>query len=145
MKYTRMTRLILNKLISWTTIKYRLILLEDKHIPYFHEKEIWWCSIGSNIGFEQEGKNSNFERPVFIIKKFNRHMMWVLPLTSKIKITPYHFPVSYKGKQSTVILSQLRTISSKRLLRKVGKISDKDFKDVRERVAAFIKNDLSPK
>lgn len=140
-----MTRQILNKLISWTTIKYRLVILEEKHIPYFHEKEIWWCSIGSNIGFEQEGKNENFERPVLIIKKFNRHMMWVLPLTSKIKTTPYHFPISYKDRQSTVILSQLRTISSKRLLRKIGKISNEDFQKVRERVIALIKNDLSPK
>ena len=32
----------------------------------FHEREIWWCSIGINLGDEQDGKNELFERPVLI-------------------------------------------------------------------------------
>lgn len=27
----------------------------------FHEREIWWCSIGINLGDEQDGKNELFE------------------------------------------------------------------------------------
>lgn len=39
---------------------------------YVHAREIWWCSIGINVGDEEDGKNSMFERPVLIIKKFNQ-------------------------------------------------------------------------
>lgn len=35
----------------------------------FYEREIWWCSLGVNIGFEQDGTNDLFERPVLVIKK----------------------------------------------------------------------------
>lgn len=35
----------------------------------FHEREIWWCSIGINVGDEQDGKNERFERPVLVLKK----------------------------------------------------------------------------
>ena len=48
----------------------------------FHEREIWWCSLGLNIGFEQDGKNYLYERPVLVIRKFNKHTLWILPLTS---------------------------------------------------------------
>lgn len=26
----------------------------------FHQREVWWCSLGANIGFEEDGKNSQF-------------------------------------------------------------------------------------
>ena len=49
----------------------------------FHEREIWWCSIGINLGDEQDGKNELFERPVLILKKFNNKVAWVLPMSTK--------------------------------------------------------------
>ena len=45
----------------------------------FSEKEIWWCSLGKNIGNEQDGKNRNFERPVLIFKKWNSEFFVGLP------------------------------------------------------------------
>ena len=27
---------------------------------FFHEQEIWWCSVGVNVGYEIDGKNTNF-------------------------------------------------------------------------------------
>lgn len=51
----------------------------------FHDREIWWCSLGINIGREQDGKNADFVRPVLILKIFNNETAWILPLSSKIK------------------------------------------------------------
>lgn len=99
---------------------------------YFYEKEIWWCSIGLNIGFEEDGKNKNFERPVLVLKKFNKNILWVLPLTGKVKSNKYYYKVFFKGKYSSVILSQVKTISSKRLLRKIAKIKQKDFQKIKK-------------
>src|SRR3972149_11433241 len=49
----------------------------------FQEREIWWCSLGCNIGYEQDGKHELFERPVLIVRKFNADLFWGLPLSSK--------------------------------------------------------------
>ncbi len=97
---------------------------------YFHTKEIWWCSTGVNIGSEVDGKNNNFERPFLIIKKFNNAMLWVMPLTTKTKDNKNHYKLTDVNKTSFVVLSQLKTISSKRLLRKVSTVSNIDFNNI---------------
>ncbi len=101
---------------------------------FFYPREIWWCSAGLNIGVESDGKNENFERPMLIIKKFNADMVWVLPLTTKEKQNKYHYKLEHETIKSWVILSQIKTISTKRLLRKIGSISEFDFKEVIKRV-----------
>ncbi|MFA7252782.1 MAG: hypothetical protein WC027_02910 [Candidatus Paceibacterota bacterium] len=34
---------------------------------YIQIRQIWWCSIGLNVGSEQNGHGENFERPVIQI------------------------------------------------------------------------------
>ena len=78
---------------------------------FFHEREIWWCSLGLNIGFEQDGNGPEFQRPVIILRKFNNDVCWVLPITTKPKTGKYYFPVDLGDKtERRVILSQLRLI-----------------------------------
>jgi hypothetical protein len=55
---------------DWSKEKQNIEIFAPKTLP-FREKEIWWCSIGINIGDEQDGKNELFERPVLILRKFN--------------------------------------------------------------------------
>ncbi len=108
---------------TWTKLKIKLHF--GPTAVYFREREIWWASLGANIGFEQAGKNQNYERPVLVVRKFNEHMFWGIPLTSKIKTGKYYFPLT----TGSAILSQLRVLSSKRLIRKVGVInSNTDYK-----------------
>lgn len=106
---------------------------------FFYPREIWWCSTGLNIGVEADGKNENFERPVLIIKKFNADMIWVLPLTTKEKQNKYYYKLKHEDIKSWVILSQIKTISTKRLLRKTGSISESDFEGVVSRVQFLLK------
>lgn len=47
--------------------------------------------MGVNIGYEEDGKNEKFERPVLILKKFNQYLILVVPLSSKIKNNKYYF------------------------------------------------------
>lgn len=61
---------------------------------YFHERDVWWCSIGVNIGFEQDGKGETVQRPVVVLRKFNKHVLLVLPLTTKVKKHRYYFPLT---------------------------------------------------
>ena len=111
---------------------------ENKGIPYFYEREIWWCSIGLNVGYEQDGKNENFERPVLVLKKFNKYILWIVPLTSKLKSGKYYYHFKFGKENSVAILSQLRLISSQRLLRKIGMISENDFAKIKQTIRNYI-------
>lgn len=134
-----MTLEILKRFAYWTKLKYKLHVAEPKEPVYFYEREIWWCALGANIGFEQDGKNDNFERPVLILRKFNEHMVWALPLTSKDKAdSKFYQETEYEGERFFVILSQIRTVSSKRLLRKIRTLPEEEFTQVLEKVKGFL-------
>lgn len=105
---------------------------------YFYPREIWWCSAGLNIGVEVDGKHENFERPMLIVKKFNADMVWVLPLTTKEKNNAYHYRLTHETLRSWVILSQIKTMSTKRLLRKIGSISETDLQEIKDKLTSFL-------
>lgn len=94
---------------------------------YAYKREIWWCSLGLNIGVEIDGKNEQFERPVIVMKMYNKEMMVVLPITTKGKDDAFHRRIFIHGNISWAKLTQMRVISSKRLLRKIGILDEKDF------------------
>ena len=106
----------------------------EKERPFFHQREIWSCNLGVNIGFEQDGSGDDFMRPVVVIKKFSKEVCWVIPLTKSNKTGKYYFSFSFIDKVvSSAILSQLTLLDSKRLYYKIGDIDANDFKQIIER------------
>lgn len=98
---------------------------------YFHEREIWWCSIGVNVGYEQNGKGSNFARPVIVLRKFSNEVFWGIPLTTQIKTGKYYVPINIgDGKARTATISQLKLIDGKRLYEKLGDISKEQHENL---------------
>lgn len=122
---------------SWNKEKKNLELFEQNEIV-FHEREIWWCSLGLNIGDEQDGKNNLFERPVLVIKKFNNKICWVLPITSVVHEGIYYHTLEYKGMSSSVILSQIRLVSAKRFSRLIRKISIDQLEIICRKLSKFL-------
>lgn len=115
---------------------------EARQLPHdfnFHEGEIWWMSMGANIGSEIDGKNDNFERPGLVIKIISRQTLYILPLTSKIRSDPYHEIITYAERTGSVVFSQARLISSKRLLRKITAISKEQLNKVKVRFFESLK------
>lgn len=109
-----------------------------------HEREVWWVSLGLNIGIETDGKNEEFERPVLVLKRFNIEMIWILPITSQIKNTTFHQNFTLQGMEYYAALTQIRTVSTKRLLRKSGTIPKKDFRNIRKRVMSILHTNEDP-
>jgi mRNA interferase MazF len=35
---------------------------------YVHEREVWFCLLGVNVGSEQDGKHELYERPVLVLR-----------------------------------------------------------------------------
>jgi len=97
----------------------------------FKEGEIWWCSIGMNVGVEVYGKGRKFERPVLIFKKLDGDSFLGLPLTSKFKMGTWYVPVRSGGTNGTVLLAQARVFDARRLIKKIGTLSIEDLSDVR--------------
>jgi mRNA-degrading endonuclease toxin of MazEF toxin-antitoxin module len=68
-------------------------------------------------------------------------MVWVLPLTTKEKENKYYFKLTHEVLTSWVILSQIKTISTKRLLRKIGSVSKSDPTVILEKVTSLLNTD----
>lgn len=118
--------------IDWTKNKIRYHLNNVYKTFYFREKEIWWAAMGQNIGFEVNGKHQLFERPVLIIKKYSEDVCFILPLSTKIKnpLPWYQIEVDVDGTPSVANITQGRTISSKRLLRKIVVVDKDVYKNI---------------
>lgn len=83
--------------------------------------------MGVNIGSEQDGKNDGFERPVLILKRINNELLLIVPFTSKLIRNRYRIDIKITGEDSQAMLSQLRIISSKRLLKRIGYVKTDMF------------------
>ena len=96
---------------------------------FFHEREVWWCSIGANIGFEQDGRGGRFARPILVFKKFNNEVFWAVPLSTKIKKGKFYVTIELGDSILRVaIISQLRLMDAKRLIDKIGIIHEDNYK-----------------
>jgi len=124
---------------SWNLLKKKIS--NQKNNKYIHQREVWWVALGLNVGAELNGKHENFERPVLVLRAYNRETLLVLPLTTQVKDGRFYFPVTvrfyrplennYGERNVSAGLTQSRVISGNRLLRKAGFISESDFKAVR--------------
>src|SRR3989338_425312 len=110
---------------DWNTIKKKL--QEKERVKFFRQGQIWWCSIGQNLGAESYGKGQTFTRPVLIFKKLSSELFLGLPIISKIKEGSWYVAIRHKGQNITVLLNQARIYDKKRLVDRFGEIDDADF------------------
>lgn len=112
---------------------------------FVHEREIWWCSLGLNVGSEEDGKNEAFERPVLILKKFSKEVVLIIPITSKMRIGDLYRILDQvylnrndASNPSYFIISQIRLISTKRLTRRIRKLDSDTFLHLKWRMVLMI-------
>ncbi len=125
---------IAQKIIDWAKKKLRHNQKENQRDLYFHEGQIWWAALGQNIGLEINGKSEEFNRPVLIIRKYNQHACFVLPLTTQIKSPSVWYQVILKEDDAQIKraanISQGRIISTRRLLSKQCSVNAKELKRI---------------
>jgi mRNA interferase MazF len=118
----------------------------EKGLIFASVRDIWWCSLGINIGTETDGKNKNFERAILVVRVYNKDSILIVPITTKIKKDRFHFCIQVRNSnkvgpnciEAYIKLTQFRVISPKRLLRKVDVISESVFKEIKDRLKSFI-------
>jgi len=123
---------------KWHPIKTRINNADEKR-PFFHEREIWFCYLGENVGFEQDGQGDEFLRPVLILRKFNNEIFWGIPLTRTNKNSKYYYTFTFhESGPSTAVLSQIRLVDARRLSRKIGDIAENDYEALTKKLKALL-------
>ena len=119
---------------SWNNRKKHIDAQVD-YLPLYYEREIRWCKLGVNIGFEQDGTGEEYSRPVLILKGFSRNVCVVLRLTTSKKKGRYYLPIGkIDDKEASVIISQVRLIDTKRLDKHITALNKKKFEVIRKAV-----------
>ena len=113
---------------------------------FFKERQVWFCSLGTNVGDEEDGKGPNHERPILIIKKFNNSIFLGLPLSTKIKDNnKFYYKINVKDVEASAMISQIRLLDAKRLKRKVCFIEQDEFENLKNEIISInFKNRTDP-
>lgn len=127
---------MVKKFIGW--IYEKIIIDRLSKNTLINEREVYWCSLGENIGFEQNGKGEYFRRPVLVFKKFNNCIFWGIPMSTKIKDNKYYVKILLKDVEQCAILSQLRVLDTRRLDEFMGYISEEDFIKIQNQITHII-------
>ena len=104
----------------------------------FQIRDVLFCSIGENVGFEQDGRGEEFLRPVVVLKKFNKQVFLGVPLTHTDKKGKYYFNFELGGETSVAILSQVRLFDAKRIKYKLGMIAENYFSVLKEKIRQLL-------
>ncbi len=126
--------------VDWVTVKRTL---NSINVPFpFFEREVWWASLGENIGFELDGKSPDYSRPIIILKVFSENNLFYTPLTTTkcCKNRPFFFDVGeiIPGKKSRASLSHTSSMDGRRLLKKIGMLEESTFVTLKEAIQLYI-------
>jgi len=121
----------MKRFAEWMGLKERIHTTEHKP-PYVSERDMWWASLGENVGSEMNGKSRRFSRPVLILKKLAHSFYLVAPTTTQPQKGSWYVHVRLGEKDEYVCLNQIRTIDYRRLSSKLGQIDTDNFEKVKE-------------
>ncbi len=126
------------RFFEWFPLKRTLHDREQKP-PYVSEGDIWWASIGENVGSEINGKSNLFSRPVIIYKKLAHGFYFVVPTTTQEKQGSWFVAFRQQAKTMIACLHQARAIDHRRLSSKLGTLDDEDFERVKHHFRVLYK------
>ena len=107
--------------------------------PFYHEREIWWYALGVNVGFEQDGSGKQYYRPALVLKGLSAETCLTVPLTTSTHRHPLRPSIgTVGGKEAHALLSQMRVIDTKRLIRKIGYLDKKIYQEIRKAAKAML-------
>ena len=94
-----------NRFFQWIGLKQKLHQ-GTQAPPLVSAGDIWWASIGENVGSEINGKSRLFSRPVIIFKKLAHGFYFVIPTTTKSKVGSWFVPFRQAYRRMVASLHQ---------------------------------------
>lgn len=120
----------MKRFFEWIKLKQKLDG-KQKRAPYVSESDVWWASVGENVGAEIDGKSQYFSRPVIIVKKLSRGFYFVVPTTTQKRTGSWYVSYWHQGLEITACLHQVRAIDFRRLHSKLGELDSHDFERIK--------------
>ena len=131
---------IVKRFAEWIGLKESLHYKNHKP-PFVSERDIWWVSVGENVGSEINGKSKLFSRPVVILRKLAHGFYFVIPTTTQAKEGSWFVSFRHGERDMVACLHQARAIDYRRFSSKLGMLDTNDFRKVQESFARlYIKN-----
>jgi len=131
------------KFDKWNLLKQKI---EVKKPVQFRQGQIYFMSVGQNIGFEVYGKKDLYLRPVLVYRKLSKRTFIGIPLSSKEKEGSYFFSFRYTEKTiSTALLNQIRVFDIKRSEYYDGYINVSDFGKLKKKLLDLLDVTPNPK
>lgn len=113
--------------------KKKIKIDSNQRFNHPREKEIWWCSIGVNVGSEVFGKGHDYTRPVLVLNAEGSESFIGIPLTSNIKSRKYACIIKTEdGAVHTALVYQIRSFDKRRLTDRKYILSDVEYAKVEE-------------
>lgn len=122
----------MERFIRWLRLKQ--LLHQQKHKPPFiSEGDIWWASIGENVGREINGKSERFSRPVIVYKKLSRETFLAIPASTQTgnRYEPHYVQYTHNNVCAVACLNQIRVIDYRRISSKLGSVNDTDMQNIK--------------
>lgn len=118
----------------WNNHKKKLDDSGDR--PFYHAREVWWCSVGVNVGNELDGTGKLHDRPVLVLRPFNAETFFGICLVGHARTGRYYFSLGKIDDRDAVAnLSQARLFDSKRLIRKIGTVDERTYHELAKALA----------
>ncbi len=124
-----------NNLDKWHDLK--IILWKKQSKIIFKQGDIWWCSLGVNLGEEMLGKGEKFTRPVLVFRKFTGNSFLGITITKQEKKGTWYVEITIHKEKRWVMLNQVRILDKKRLTNRIGALDNADIEKVRKRFLEF--------
>ena len=109
-------------------------IAKRQRTPWFREREVWWCSVGTNIGCEIDGKGKRFCRPVLVFLWISKNGFIGIPLTGKIK----NIPGWHQHDDGCLVFEQIRFYDARRLTNKKHVVRKDVFEKIIEAFTRYI-------
>jgi mRNA interferase MazF len=121
----------LKNFYEWIELKVKLNFSDQKP-PNVYPGELWWASLGKNVGFEINGKSELFTRPVIVLKRFAPGFYFVIPVTTQNRRGTWYVSFVQGSKTMVACLQQARSLDYRRLYSRLGSLDDADFHRVKD-------------
>lgn len=121
----------MKRFLEWIGLKERLHN-KNHRPPHVSNGDIWWASIGENVGSEVNGKSEQFSRPVIVFTKLAHGFYFIIPTSTKSKQGTWYVSFRHQGKEMVACLHQAKALDYRRLSSKLGTIDDTDFLRVKK-------------
>lgn len=114
---------------SWNTVKKGIN--REARLPIYKQGDIWWASVGQNVGSESFGKHELYMRPVLVLKKLSAYMCIAVPLSTQPKSGSWFVEITIRGEKQYALIYQTKAMSVYRFQNRIAQLDETDMQKVK--------------